>query len=301
MREAWNLSFYYLNFRTEIVTPTSVQLPLSTILFCHTEVLSHVFSDVIASSAKFKHERNAIMQHRPVLKLHPVQLPVEPRCMMRMQNAVQTWQLMDLPHKYVRYRYPVHVIYETWAHWLHSSRLSLTSSYLLVHQDGRHAQKYHGVMQTYIIFNHVMKTLYGHMGRPCGELAMGQQLEKRWVNVTSIERLRLTSQTVKHPQHSVLFRFAHKTARQESSKFCSDLRNASSLELTKYYCISCRCSAVAMPIELSSYVTWSTSETVASVQPYKPGSGLETYVISGDTLSQSGPCYAGTGVVCGIP
>jgi len=77
-----------------------------------------------------------------------------------MQNAVQTWQLMDLPHKYVRYHYPVHVICETWAHWLHSSRLSHTSSYLLAHQDGRHAQKYHGVMQTYIIFHHVMNTLY---------------------------------------------------------------------------------------------------------------------------------------------
>ena len=34
-------------------------------------------------------------------------------CMMRVQNAAQTWQLMDLPHKYVRYRYPVHVICET--------------------------------------------------------------------------------------------------------------------------------------------------------------------------------------------
>ena len=29
-------------------------------------------------SAKFKHERNAIMQHQPVFKLHPVQLPVDP-------------------------------------------------------------------------------------------------------------------------------------------------------------------------------------------------------------------------------
>ena len=51
-----------------------------------------------------------------------------------------------------------------------------------------------------------------------------------------------------------------------SSKFCSDLRNASSLELTKYYCVYSHCSAVTMPIELSSYPTWSTSETVASVQ-----------------------------------
>ena len=65
---------------------------------------------------------------------------------------------------------------------------------------------------------------------------------------------------------SVLFRFAHKTARQESSKFYNDLRNASSLALTKYYCINCHFSAVTMPIKLSSYVTWSTSETVASVQ-----------------------------------
>jgi len=81
-----------------------------------------------------------------------------------------------------------------------------------------------------------------------------------------IERLRVTSQAVKHPQHSPSFRFAHKTARQESSKFYSDLRNASSLELTKYYCINFRCSTVTMPIKLSSYVIWSTSETVASVQ-----------------------------------
>ena len=34
-------------------------------------------------------------------------------CTMCVQNAAQTWQLMDLPHKYVRYRYPVHVICET--------------------------------------------------------------------------------------------------------------------------------------------------------------------------------------------
>ena len=77
--------------------------------------------------------------------------------------------------------------------------------------------------------------------------------------IDSIERLRLTSQAVKHLQHSVLFRFAHKTARQESSKFYSDLRDASSLELIKYYCINCHCSAVTMPIKLSSYATWSTS------------------------------------------
>jgi len=55
-RAAWNLSFYYVNYHystvialgtsneycAEIVslTPTSLCLPLSTILFCHTEVLS---------------------------------------------------------------------------------------------------------------------------------------------------------------------------------------------------------------------------------------------------------------------
>ena len=65
---------------------------------------------------------------------------------------------------------------------------------------------------------------------------------------------------------SVIFCFAHQTARQESRKFYSDLRNASSLALTKYYCINFHCSAVTMPITLSSYVTWNTSETEASVQ-----------------------------------
>ena len=51
---------------------------------------------------------------------------------------------------------------------------------------------------------------------------------------------------------SDILRFAHKTARQENSKFYSDLRNVSSLELTKYYCINCHCSAVTMTIKLSS-------------------------------------------------
>jgi len=70
---------------------------------------------------------------------------------------------------------------------------------------------------------------------------------------------------------SVLFRFAHKNAGQEGSKFYSDLRNASSLAPTKYYCINCHCSAVTMPIKLSSYMTWRTSETVASLQlPLNP-------------------------------
>ena len=65
---------------------------------------------------------------------------------------------------------------------------------------------------------------------------------------------------------SVILRFSHKTAWQESSNFYSDLRNASSSELTKYYCVNCCCSTVTMPIRSSSYTTWSTSELVVSVQ-----------------------------------
>ena len=65
---------------------------------------------------------------------------------------------------------------------------------------------------------------------------------------------------------SVILRFSHKTAWQESSNFYSDLRNANSSELTKYYCVNCRCSAVTMPIRSSSYATSSTSELVVSVQ-----------------------------------
>ena len=38
------------------------------------------------------------------------------------------------------------------------------------------------------------------------------------------------------------------------------------LELTKHYCVNGRRSAVTMLIRLSSYATWSTSETVVSVQ-----------------------------------
>ena len=80
--------------------------------------------------------------------------------------------------------------------------------------------------------------------------------------------MRLTSQAVKHLQHSLLYSvlLIRLQGKKESSEFYSDLRNASSLELTKYYCINCRCSAVNMPVKLSSYVTWNTSETVASVQ-----------------------------------
>ena len=65
---------------------------------------------------------------------------------------------------------------------------------------------------------------------------------------------------------SVIFRFSHKTAWQESSNFYSDLRNASRSELTKYYCVNYHCSAVTMPIRSSSYATSSTSELLVSVQ-----------------------------------
>ena len=65
---------------------------------------------------------------------------------------------------------------------------------------------------------------------------------------------------------SVIFRFSHKTAWQESSDFYSDLRNASRSELTKYYCVNYHCSAVTMPIRSSSYAASSTSELLVSVQ-----------------------------------
>ena len=65
---------------------------------------------------------------------------------------------------------------------------------------------------------------------------------------------------------SVIFRFSHKTAWQESSNFYSDLRNASRSELTKYYCVNYHYSAVTMPIRSSSYATSSTSELLVSVQ-----------------------------------
>ena len=46
-------------------------------------------------------------------------------------------------------------------------------------------------------------------------------------------------------------------------KFYSNLRNTSSLELD---CVNCPYSAVTMPIKLGSYTTWSTRETVTSIQ-----------------------------------
>ena len=59
---------------------------------------------------------------------------------------------------------------------------------------------------------------------------------------------------------SVIFRFSHKNAWQESSN------DTSSSELTKCYCVNCRCSAFTMPIRLSSYATLTTSKLVLSVQ-----------------------------------
>ena len=76
-----------------------------------------------------------------------------------------------------------------------------------------------------------------------------------------IEWVNLTSPAVKHP-----LLYSRKNAEQESSKFYSDLRNPSSLERTKYHCVNCHCSAVTCTMLISSYATWSTSETLASVQ-----------------------------------
>ena len=57
-----------------------------------------------------------------------------------------------------------------------------------------------------------------------------------------------------HKTSAVIFRFVCNNARQESSKFYGDLRNASSLELAKYHCINCHCSAdlhtVGDPLEM---------------------------------------------------
>ena len=98
---------------------------------------------------------------------------------------------------------------------------------------------------------------------------------------------------------SVIFCFAHQTARQESSKFYSDLRNASSLALTKYYCINCRCSAVTMPIKLSSYVTWSASETGVSVQlPLNAVFFCLVEVVSHVILWRQCSCSIGSTGVC---
>ena len=70
----------------------------------------------------------------------------------------------------------------------------------------------------------------------------------------------MTTLADKHQHNPPLYSlsFLRMQGKKVASKFYSDLRNASSLELTTYYCVSCSCS--------SSFTTWSTSEMVASVQ-----------------------------------
>lgn len=53
-------------------------------------------------------------------------------CNLYALQTLQTLRLMDLLHKYVRYRYLLHVRSEKQAHWLCSSGLSHTNCYLYV-------------------------------------------------------------------------------------------------------------------------------------------------------------------------
>lgn len=55
---------------------------------------------------------------------------------------------------------------------------------------------------------------------------------------------------------------------RQGKKILSSIKEANSLELAKYYCVNCRCSAVTMPIKLDSYVSWSASELVAALRKY---------------------------------
>ena len=90
------------------------------------------------------------------------------------------------------------------------------------------------------------------------EVVGGDRVGYISANRCSIEQLRLMSLAVKQPEHPPILLI---------SNFYSDLRNASSVELAKYYyCVDCRFSVVTMPIRLSSCATWSTIERVASVQ-----------------------------------
>ena len=69
------------------------------------------------------------------------------------------------------------------------------------------------------------------------------------------------------------------------SNFYSDLRNTSSSELTKYYCVNCHCSAGTMPIRSSSYTTLSTNELVVSVQlPFNSMFSCHAEVLSHEVL-----------------
>jgi len=66
----------------------------------------------------------------------------------------------------------------------------------------------------------------------------------------------------KHPQHPLLWYVLF--IRIQGKKVVS---STVILEAqAAYYCVCCHCSAVTMPIKLSSYVTWSANETVASLQ-----------------------------------
>ena len=51
---------------------------------------------------------------------------------------------------------------------------------------------------------------------------------------------------------SVLFHFLRMNTGQ---KIVSSIKEANCLELAKYSCVNCHCSAVTMPIKLDSYVT----------------------------------------------
>ena len=62
--------------------------------------------------------------------------------LMHMQNALETWRLKDLPCEYVWYCYLLHAMCERQVHWLHSSWLLHTTTYLPVHHDSHHTQKY---------------------------------------------------------------------------------------------------------------------------------------------------------------
>jgi len=81
-----------------------------------------------------------------------------------------------------------------------------------------------------------------------------------------IERLCLMSKAVKHPQHSPLYSVS--LIRLQGKKLVSSIviletQTAWNLPSTT---VSIFAAAVTMPIKLSNYATWSTSETVASVQ-----------------------------------
>ena len=110
----------------------------------------------------------------------------------------------------------------------------------------------------------------------------------------------MASLAVKHLQHlplySVISHFVRMNANQESGKFYSDLRNTSSLELTQYYCVNCHCIAVTVPIKLNSCVSWSASETVASV--HLPSSSVLAEVLGHIILWRQCSCFIAMQLPC---